>query len=246
MIKGVLIGNPVEKSISHITHNEIFKQCGIEAFYEKRNVVDLQELYAIKKEGYAWLAVTMPLKEAVRPFLDEGPGGPVNTILVRDGKWIGYNFDGEACLNAIGEVEGKRVLVLGAGGAAKSAIAEAVRRGAEVFVYNRTYERALGLGADALKKVEGEFDVVIQATSCGMFNREVPVDTGFLKPGMIVMDMVYNPPKTQFLEEALQKGCKVVFGYEMFAELTFSQMRLVFKDKIKKEIVSLVIKEFFL
>src|SRR3990167_1279045 len=139
MIKGVLIGNPVDKSISHVTHNEIFKRSGLLGIYEKR-VVYAHELFELKKEKYDFLAVTMPLKEAIGPFLDGGVLAPINTVLVREGKWIGYNFDGIACLNAIErveKVEGKRVLVLGAGGAAKSAIQEALLRGANVSVCHR-------------------------------------------------------------------------------------------------------------
>ncbi len=247
MIKGVLIGDPVDKSISHITHNEIFRKSGISGVYEKR-VIRIEEVAALKQEEYNFLAVTMPLKEAILSFLDEGPGGPINTILVREGKWIGYNFDGIACLNAIERVEkvsGKRVLVLGAGGAAKSAISEAKVRGADVYVYNRTYERALNLGVTVLREVTEVFDVIIQATSVGMLSRGLPMDPRLISCNTIVMEMVYNPPKTWFVEEALKRGARVVFGYEMFAELTFAQFDLATCGKVDKALVHEVIKSFF-
>jgi len=247
MIKGVLIGNPVEKSISHITHNAIFKEAGINAVYEKRQT-GAHELAAVKREGYDFLAVTMPLKEAVIPFLDEGGGGPVNTILVRKGRWIGYNFDGIGCLNAIERresVRGKEVLVLGAGGAAKGAIAEAVFRGAHVFVWNRTYEKALGLGVQVLKEIDRSFPIIIQATSVGMLAEGLPIDLKWIAPRSLVMEMVYNPAYTMLVRGAIQRGARIVFGWEMFAELTALQMQLVFGERIDKELVFREIKKIF-
>ena len=135
VIKGVLIGDPVEQSISHVTHNAIFQKSGVSACYEKW-VTTERDLGALReRDDVAWFAVTMPLKEVIAPYLDEGVG-PVNTILVRDGRWIGYNIDGIACLNAIGDVRGKRVLVLGNGG------------GCEIGDTRGTFARCRGLCVD--------------------------------------------------------------------------------------------------
>ena len=258
MKKGLLIGNPVDKSISHITHNEIFEKCGVNAVYEKRSVSIerlSEEVAMLKKMDYAYFAVTMPLKELVVPFLDETREeiGSVNTIHVVDGRWIGYNFDGIACLNAIEKIEkvnGKRLLVLGAGGAARAAIYEAARRGAKVFIYNRSYERAQSaarqFGATAIQTISSFFDVIIQATPVGMLSDDLSVDMKWIRPGAVVMEMIYNPMETRFLREAIKKGARLVFGYEMFAELSFSQFSLVFGNQIDKDQVFETIKNFFI
>lgn len=258
MKRGVLIGNPVDKSISHVTHNEIFKKSNFDAVYEKRLICMErleEEVAELKKIDYAFLAVTMPLKERIIPFLDEYDGeiGSVNTIEVRDGRWIGHNFDGIGCLNAIEQVEtvcGKRVLVLGAGGAARAAIFEAKKRGATVFVYNRTYERAervaYQFSVHPLKRIDTFFDVIIQATSACMVKSEIPIDSQWLNSETIVMEMVYNPQYTLLAQESLKKGARVVFGYEMFAELSFAQFELIFRGKIDKALVLNIIKNFFI
>lgn len=258
MKKGLLIGNPVDKSISHITHNEIFKKLEIDAVYNKREICIerlAEEVADLKKMDYAFFAVTMPLKELIIPFLDERKEmiGSVNTIEVRDGKWIGYNFDGIGALNAIENVEmvrGKRVLVLGAGGAAKAAIFEAKKRGGEVFVYNRTREKAERVaeqfGVQMLQEVRTSFDIIIQATCIGMLRAELPIDMKWVTDQTIVMEMVYNPMETLFIIESLKKGAKIVFGYEMFAELSFAQFKLVFGNQADRNIVHKTIKNFFI
>ena len=257
MIKGLLIGNPVDKSVSHVTHNEIFEKLNINATYEKRliSLEKLEEEVAdLKKSDFAFFAVTMPLKEVIVPYLDVDTSGfrCVNTILVKDGKWIGFNFDGIGCLNAIERVEKvdkKKVLILGSGGAAKAAIFEAKNRGAEVFIYNRTFERAQKLAAElgvtALSEVNSTFDVIIQATSLGMFSDELPLSLKWVGRDTVVMEMVCNPRETYFVKKCIEKGVKVVFGYEMFAELTFLQLHLAIGSQIDKDLVIAVVKKFF-
>jgi shikimate dehydrogenase len=258
MIKGLLIGNPIDKSISHITHNQIFNQIGVLGKYEKRSISleNLEEEICILKDlDYNFLAVTMPLKEKIIPFLDEvrSETDSVNTIKIERGRWIGYNFDGTACLNAIERVinvKGKRVLVIGAGGAAKSVIHEAMKRGAEVFVWNRTYERALEISkkwpVSALREIKESFDVIIQATSVGMFLEEPPIDMNIVTFETVVMEIVYNPMITKFVSESLKRDANVVFGYEMFAELTYEQFNLVLENQPPKDIFLKTIKNFFI
>jgi shikimate dehydrogenase len=258
MRKAILIGNPVDKSISHITHNEIFRKSNIDCLYEKKSICTgklAEEIEELKKNDYLYLAVTMPLKELILPFLDERNEeiGSVNTIEVREGKWIGHNFDGIGALNAIEnvfQVKGKKVLVLGAGGAAKAAIYEAKKRGAIVFVWNRTLKRAekVGkeLGVHVLEEVRTYFDVVIQATPLGMFNDEILIDMKWISNETVVLEMVCNPMMTFFVKESLKKGAYIVYGYEMFAELSFSQFDMVFRNQIDKEVVKKCIKNFFI
>jgi 3-dehydroquinate dehydratase/shikimate dehydrogenase len=258
MIKGLLIGNPVDKSVSHVTHNEIFKKNNLKAIYEKKKILEedfLKEIGILKKSDYSFFAITMPYKQRIMPFLDERNSKleSCNTIIVKNGKWIGYNFDGIGCLNAIEKrlkVRNKKVLVVGAGGAAIAAIDEAIKRGAIVFVWNRTFEKVLKLTEifpiNHAHKLEGDFDVIIQSTSCGMLNDFSIVPEIMLKPSVLAIDMVYSPHETLFLKEAKKRACEVVYGFEMFAELTYLQLNLVFGSQLDKEIVFSEVKKIFI
>lgn len=257
MRRAILIGNPVDKSISEITHNEIFKICGISCLYEKKTLSYEKfswEIEELKKMNYLYLAVTMPFKESIIPFLDERKEeiGSVNTIEVVEGRWIGHNSDGIAALNAIENaisVKAKTVLVLGAGGAAKAVIYEAKKRGATVFVWNRTKDRAKRVAEEfkvfVLEDISSEFDIVIQATCSGMFQNEIPVDLKWISTKTVVLEMISNPMMTMFAKNALEKGAHVVFGYEMFMELSIAQFNIAFRDQVDKEVVKRVVKKFF-
>ncbi|MBM3193193.1 MAG: shikimate dehydrogenase [Chlamydiae bacterium] len=258
MRRAILIGDPVDKSISHITHNEIFKKCGLNCVYEKKVVCKerlFEEVKELKKIDYLYLAVTMPLKEVILPFLDERKEeiGSVNTIQIVDGKWIGHNFDGIGALNAIEAfitVKGKTVLVLGAGGAAKAAIYEAKKRGATVYVWNRTKQRAKKVAEEfkvfATDEETRVFDIVIQATCVGMFSNEVPLDLKWISSKSVVLEMICNPMMTLFCQNALKKGAHVIFGYEMFSELSLAQFNMAFHSQLDKEKVKKIIENFFI
>ncbi len=258
MIKGLLIGNPVDKSVSHITHNQIFKKLNLKATYEKKKILEedfSNQIALLKQSNYTFFAITMPYKQKILPFLDERNSNleSCNTILVKNGSWIGYNFDGIGCFNAIEKrlkVYGKKVLVVGAGGAAIAAIDEAIKRGAIVFVWNRTFEKALNLSkifsVNILHKLEGDFDVIIQSTSCGMINDFSIIPDNMLKPSVLVIDMVYTPHETVFLKDAKKRGSEVVYGFEMFAELTCLQLQLVFGSQIDKQLVFSEVKKIFI
>ncbi len=236
-----MIGNPVDKSISHITHNKILKDRGT---YEKRllSIENFsQEIRALKKEKLDWLAVTMPFKEKVIPYLDSIDEealfiGAVNTIVVKKGKWKGYNTDGLGALNAIEEkvlVKGKKVLILGAGGAAKAISFEAKKRGAHVCVWNRTYEKATLVGEHfgvEVVKTPGSADILVNATCVGMEPHEEIVLS--LENYSHVFDTVYNPRETKLLKNAQEKGAIPIYGIEMFAHLSALQFELVLGEKL--------------
>lgn len=247
-MQGLLIGNPVSKSISHLTHPAIFKLHGIDASYEKRVVETSTEIAQVKQEKFTWIAVTMPHKETVLPFIDHFTTHAqsiqaVNMIHVVDGKWMGYNNDGLGALNAIekkGLVEGKRLLILGAGGTARAIGYEAKRRGARVAIFNRTQEKgkelARDLDVECVDTLPYSYDILVNATSVGM-----PIDPEYLIPGALIFDVNYSPRVTPLLAIALDRGCEVTYGIEMFMELTFHQLQIVFGPIIRKEIVEDVI-----
>jgi 3-dehydroquinate dehydratase/shikimate dehydrogenase len=223
-----LIGDPVEKSPGHIYHNGVFQKRGVNAVYVKMIVKpeELSEFIPLAHAiGIRGLSVTIPLKEKVLPFLDEVDPtakkiGAINTLLFKNGRIIGTNTDGLGALDAIekkGLVHGKKVVLLGAGGAARAIAFEAKARGADVWVLNRTIQRAKELAADmgceagGLDEVPDNYDILINCSPDPM-----PIDPGKIGPNTLAMDVVYHPRETEFLREASLKGCLIVYGEEMF------------------------------
>lgn len=218
-----LIGDPVEKSPGHHFHNALFKAQNRNAVYVKMTVKqeELSEFIDLSKRfGIHGLSVTIPLKEKILPYLNEveQPIGAVNTLLFREGKILGINTDGKGCLDAIEEklsVRDKRVVLLGAGGTARSIAFEAKARGAKVAILNRTFERAenvaFELNCEAIKEIPDAYDILINCSP-----EPMPVDPEKILPYILVMDVVYDPEETKFLKQALEKQCRIVYGKEMF------------------------------
>lgn len=223
-----LIGDPVEKSPGHLHHNAVFKSRGVNAVYVKMSVKEdeLSQFIPLAiAMGIRGLSVTIPLKEKILPFLDKiEPNakqiGAVNTLLFKDGKIIGTNTDGLGALDAIEKkmsVHKKLVVLLGAGGTARAIAFEAIARGANVLVLNRTVRRAeelalrFGCKAGGLDEVPSFYDIMINCTPDPM-----PIDPKKIRPGTLAMDVVYSPRVTPFLKEACSKRCQIVYGEEMF------------------------------
>ena len=244
-----VIGNPVQRSLSPIIHNGGFKRLGWNAIYLAFEVRNVEEaLRGIRGLGVTGVSVTIPFKTEVIPFLDKVEGlakkiGAVNTIVNRRGKLIGYNTDCEGALEALEEkmdLRGKRVVLLGAGGAARAIGFGLKERGLPLVVVNRSKERgrvlSKELGCDYLpvsslvktKAGELEADVIINATSLGMYPRdgETPIPKELLKKEMVVMDIVYEPLQTKLLREAKEKGCVTVDGLEMLIRQGMAQFEI--------------------
>jgi 3-dehydroquinate dehydratase/shikimate dehydrogenase len=243
-----LIGDPVNKSLSHISHNSAFQLQNIDAVFVKFPLAqnEVENFLILAKElGVRGLSITMPLKEVVIPFLEDiDPWakkiGAVNTLLFEDGKIKGFNTDGKGALDAIEEkikVSGKKIVFIGAGGAAKAVIAEAIDRGAIVIILNRDEKRALDLAnkmdcsGGPLEQMQSEFDsgydILINATPSLM-----PIDTKWIISGTVVMDLKTQPQNTEFLKEAKAKKCTLVYGYEMFVNQAVEQFKIWLGDKI--------------
>jgi 3-dehydroquinate dehydratase/shikimate dehydrogenase len=238
-----LIGDPVEKSPGHLYHNAIFRQRKENAVYVKMGVRP-EELAAFiplaRALGVRGLSVTIPLKEKILPFLDEvEPAakqiGAVNTLLFKKGKIIGTNTDGLGALDAIEKklrVRGKKVVLLGAGGAARAIAFEAKARGAEVFILNRTIQRAQELAADmgcqagSLEDVPSSYDILINCSPDPM-----PIDSKKIREKTLVMDIVYEPLETPFLKAAALKHCQLVYGEEMFLNQAARQSNFWLKGR---------------
>lgn len=239
--RGCLIGNPVSQSISHLTHPRIFQEIGVSATYEKRllEIEQLREFFESKKGSYDWIAVAMPFKVAAIPFMDSLTDdakniGSINTIYCRDGTYVGDNNDGVACLDAIEQrikVNGKRFVVLGAGGVARAIAYEAAKRKARVVIVNRTIANGVNLakelGVGFEKSLEMDYDILVHCTKVGMEpnTEQSLVSPSMFKPGALVMDTVYFPKHTKLLRDANRAKCICIEGHEMFSKLTKIQIQ---------------------
>ncbi|MBS0625708.1 MAG: shikimate dehydrogenase [Verrucomicrobia bacterium] len=238
-----LLGDPIEGSQGHIFHNEIFKNEGINAVYVKLRLpaADLEKFFAlVPKLPFGGFSVTIPLKEAILPFLSQIDStakaiGAVNTVTVQGPYTFGTNTDASGALNAIelhGKVEGKRVAVLGAGGAARAIAYEAMQRGAEVAIFNRTPERGVkmaqefGCRAFALDEIGAHPYDILVSTIPPHPEGQLPIPTTAILPKSLVMEINNRPAEPPLLQAAKEKGCRCVYGKEMFVEQGHMQQLL--------------------
>ena len=232
-------------SVSPHIHNAAFRRLGMNAVYVPFEVDALAPFLAgVRTLDPAGFSVTIPHKEEALRLVDEADEishkiGAANTIAVRAGRLVGANTDWLAAINAVkqalaeGEtLAGKRVLLLGAGGAARAVAYGLAREKAIVVIANRTQERAERLAAETgaaavcwEERGGVDCEVIINSTSLGMYpNVNVtPMPKESLRPGQVVFDAVYNPRRTRLLQEAGAAGCRVVEGLEMFVEQAVAQ-----------------------
>jgi shikimate dehydrogenase len=242
-----VIGSPVRHSLSPALHNAGFAASGLDWVYTAFDVAvgaAGAALDAMRVLGLGGMSVTMPHKEAVAELVDElDPAAAVlhsvNTVVpIGGGRLRGYSTDGAgfvASLVADGvELAGKRVCVLGAGGAAR-AIVDALAGSlvASIVVVNRSGERARAavalagaLGAVGPPDAVAESDVVINATSVGMGTAELPCDARLLHSGQVVVDIVYHPRCTALLAAAETRGAHAVGGLGMLVHQAVLQQQL--------------------
>ena len=236
MKKYLVIGNPIEHSLSPKLHNYWLKENNIDATYDKKRL-DENELKNIisevKEEKINGINVTVPFKKAVIPFLDElSPEAKdtqsVNTIYLQNGITIGHNTDIAGFELAIKyakyDVSNKKIFILGAGGVAPSIIYSLKKmKASKITLSNRTKEKAENLKKlfEDLEIVDwGEkidFDMIINATSIGLNNEdEIKIDFSSIGPNKFFYDVIYNPRETIFLKKAKLFGNKAENGKMMF------------------------------
>jgi shikimate dehydrogenase len=199
----------------------------------------------IAKMNFAGYNVTIPHKIRIMDCLDTIDPlaqaiGAVNTVVLENGRTTGYNTDGEGFVQSLEAesgiaVDGKRHFILGCGGAARAiAMTLAFKKAQKIYLCNRTEQKAHDLAADINARVSSccevvprdpvrmasaieQADVLINTTSIGMHPQEnrIPIDDDLIPAGVIVSDIVYNPPRTKLLQAAEAKGCKIVPGLGM-------------------------------
>ena len=244
MKKYLVIGNPIEHSLSPKLHNHWIQQNNIDAVYEKKqlNESDIEAIIdEVKSEKINGINVTIPFKKSVIPFLDQltliaKEAQSVNTIFKKDNKIVGDNTDiggFEYGLKHINyDVKNKKVFILGAGGVVPSIILALKKLGVfKISLSNRTKEKAVEL-KKIYKDLEvinwGEcidFDMIINATSLGLKNEDrIKLDFEKIKSDKLFYDVIYNPSKTNFLLKGEELGNKIENGKMMFiyqAQLSF-------------------------
>ncbi|OHB94838.1 MAG: hypothetical protein A3I59_01835 [Planctomycetes bacterium RIFCSPLOWO2_02_FULL_50_16] len=244
-----LIGNPVAHSVGPLLHNTCFREERLNAVYLPFKVEDLPSfINGFKTLNVRGYSVTIPHKVTIMGLLDKLDPlvesiGAVNTVVNKDGKLVGYNTDSTAAVKVIEDglakdgdrLHGKKVTIVGAGGAARAVAFGLKQKGAEITIVNRTESRAKKLARDLkchykrfseLDKLDTE--ILVNCTSVGMHPNvdDIPVPINTLGPGMLVFDAVYNPPETRLLREAAARGCRTLDGVKMFVLQAAQQFEL--------------------
>lgn len=228
-----LIGNPVEHSMSPTMHNAAFKKLGLNFVYLAFKVEDVEHaIKGMRALSIIGFNVTIPHKVEVMKFLDEIDEtarkiGAVNTI-VNDNEFLkGFNTDWLGAIKSIEEkitVRGKKVVILGAGGAARAIAFGIKNKDGKLTILNRTVGKAkrlskeVGCNFGPLNDLEHiDCDILINATSVGMYPKEnfSLVKKDVLKSVDTVFDVVYNPLKTKLLRDAESVGCQTIEGIDM-------------------------------
>lgn len=240
-----IIGYPISHTLSPLMHNKAFSLLGLDYVYVVFPVLptDLAQvvlaLPALKIRG---VNITIPYKQDVLAHLDEITPeakriGAVNTILVENGRTIGYNTDGKGFIKSLVEEgfnpAGKKILLLGAGGACRSVALSLAWAGADkISVAARSVTKAEAMLNEASLEVEThcyalpdiqpkvleEADLIVNTTPLGMaphLDQMPAISLDYLHPEQWVCDLIYNPPETLFLKQAKLKGCKTINGIGM-------------------------------
>lgn len=242
----MVIGNPVKHSLSPQMHNAGYRALGLDGQFvyvacqvHKDSMEDFVK--GVRTMGIRGVSCTVPHKTKIIPYLNEIDPiaekiGAVNTV-VNDGGFLrGFNTDYLGVINPLLEVtslQGKKVALIGAGGAARGALYGLIEAGAEVWIFNRTLEKA-----EALAKLIGgeafspdyswrlsKADIIINATTVGMESDETPVPKALLHEEQIVFDTVYNQHRTRLLRDAKAAGAKVIYGIEMLLHQGVAQFK---------------------
>jgi len=262
MKKYLVIGNPIEHSLSPKLHNHWFEKNNINAIYNKKqiNESDIKDIISeLRNEKIDGINVTVPFKESIITFVDElsaeaNNAQSVNTIYKENNKVLGHNTDISGFELAIKkksyDIKGKKIFILGAGGVVPSIILALKKMGADkIILSNRTKKKA-----EKLKKIFRnleivnwgeipEFNMIINATSLGLNKEdEIKLDYAGVGPNKLFYDVIYNPKQTKFLSKAKQFGNQTENGKMMFIYQAHQAFTLWHKvmPKIDEETIKLL------
>jgi len=237
-----VIGDPIDHSLSPNIHSAAFRELNLDSSYIAYRIPkgELEEgIEGLKKIKIDGFNVTIPHKIEMMKYLDKTDEscsliGAVNTVTNKNGILKGYNTDMDGFLDPFKkkklDMMNKKVLLLGAGGAARAIVAGFAKEKAKsITIANRTLENAkklaefsekIGLNANAIeieqvKNMAKEYDIIVNATSIGLKNESSPISFEGINEKTIVYDIVYMPINTDFIKKAKEKNAIIIFGYEM-------------------------------
>ena len=262
MKKFLVIGNPIEHSLSPELHNYWMKNNGIDAIYEKQklNENELEQIiFKVKDKKINGVNVTVPFKKKVIPYLDElsfeaQSTQSVNTIYLKDNKVVGHNTDIFGFETSIKKsdynLNNKEVLILGAGGVVSSIIFALIKmKVSKIKICNRTKEKAENLkkiykNLEIIKWGEvSNFDMIINATSLGLKKEDnLNFDFSSISENKFFYDVIYNPGETNFLKTGRELGSKTLNGKLMFVYQAFSAFTIWHQQKpeINENVIKLL------
>ena len=237
-----VIGDPIDHSMSPNIHNAVFRELDMDCTYIAYRIKkgELEEgVDSLKKINIAGFNVTIPHKVEMMKYLDKVDEdcsliGAVNTVKFTDGMLKGYNTDMDGFLEPIKkrslQIKDSKVLLLGAGGAARAIVAAFAKEKAQtITIANRTRDKAkelaqfakkIGIDANAITLEEtddkvSENNLIVNATSVGLKNESSPVSLDSISKDSIVYDIIYMPINTDFIKKSKEKGATIIYGYEM-------------------------------
>jgi len=266
----IIIGDPVEHSLSPQMHNAAYEALGIEdqfvflgARVNVENVGDV--VTAMKVMGIRGLTCTIPHKMEVMKFIEPENIDPVarkigavNTVVNDNGVIKGYNTDWLGVLTPLESVtslQGKKVAVLGAGGAARAMIYAVTSKGASFTVYNRTLDKAeelakefggQGKSLDDVAEIT-QADIILNATALGMHpdENETPLPKEYITNKHIVFDAIYVPYETRLLKEAKEQGAQIIHGLDMLLYQGLPQFEIYTNQKAPEDVMRKVLMSKF-
>ncbi|QQS43911.1 shikimate dehydrogenase [Candidatus Roizmanbacteria bacterium] len=264
----VIIGDPVEHSLSPAMHNAAYEALGIDdefVFVAARvNLEDVKDVVqAVRVMNIRVLTCTIPHKMEVMKYLDEIDPiaekiGAVNTVVNDKGVLKGYNTDWLGTVipleNHAGDLRGTSVALVGAGGAARAMAYGVLEKGAKLSVFNRNQKKAQILAKeldsdvsvftyDDMSREIPKHEIILNATSLGMGEQidQTPLQKEYLRKGHIVFDAVYKPRETRLLKEAKEQGAVTVQGVEMLLHQGTAQFELYTGRKAPIEVMRKVL-----
>lgn len=259
----LVIGDPISHSLSPSMHNAAYAALGLPFIMAAAHVrpAELTEaVRGMRALNIRGLAVTMPHKVSILPLLDAVDPlaqrvGAINTVVNESSRLKGFNTDVAGIVEPLERREplaGKRVAVLGAGGAAQAAAHGCGSRGASVTIFNRTIEKARALadscgGSASILGASpdmSQFNIIINATSLGMGEQaaESPLPESSIEPHHTIFETIYHPRSTQLVKIAEQRGATVIRGLEMFLEQGLAQFEIHTGVKGPREAMERVLK----
>ena len=255
-----ILGTPIEHSLSPKMHSYMAKSLGVDMAYLAFDVASEnlhQAMEGFKSVNACGFNITAPHKIDIMKELDEIKDDAfrmdsVNTIVNRDGKWIGFNTDGDGFCTSLllsgCEIKGKNILIMGAGGSARGVCYKLAEYGAASITMTARTKEKIHIISDMVKKYsqtefydeidDKKYDIIINSTPLGMHPHEDKNPCDFMdiiSSGTVCCDLIYNPSKTLFLKEAEAKGAKIINGLGMLIMQGILAFELFNDIKIDRE-----------